>query len=337
VGDVGVVFLGGDITTVVSGTRRAEAAGLSSAWTTEFYERSAMVSLAAMAQATERISIGSAIAYGVGRSPLVLAAEARDLDELSGGRLILGLGTGTRRMMTDWHGVDAAAPARRVEELVPLLRRFWRLDEEPIDHEGVFYRVRLRPTGDFRVPLRRDIPIFLAGVNPRMVEAAGAVADGLVGHPLFTARYVEEVVRPALLAGAGRAGRDRPVGIAGYVLCSVHDDASIARDEVRGQIAFYAVVRTYRRIMALHGWEDAAAELRRAWERRDRAGMLAAVTDDMVDTIAVAGTPDEVRQRLMEGAARHYDHVLLYAPSFGLPQARLAENVDALVDTFAAH
>ena len=105
--------------------------------------------------------------------------------------------------------------------------------------------------------------------------------------------------------------------------------------EVRAQIAIYAVVRTYERIMTLHGWEAAAAHLRRAWERRDRAGMQAAVTDDMVDTIAVAGTRDEVRQQLMEGAARHYHHVLLYPPSFGLTQARLAENVEALIDTFA--
>ena len=328
--NLGVVHLGGDIATVVRGTQQAEAAGLASAWTTEFYERSAVVTLAAMAQATARITLGSAIAYGVGRSPLVLAAEARDLDELSGGRLILGLGTGTRRMMADWHGVAPDAPALRVEELVPLLRRFWRLDEAPIDHEGRFYRVRLQPTADFRVPLRRDIPIFLAGVNPRMVEAAGAVADGLVGHPLFTRRYVEEVVRPALDAGAARTGR-APVGIAGYLLCAVHDDAAVAREEVRGQIAFYAVVRTYRRILALHGWERAADEIRTAWERRDRAGMLAAVTDDMVDAVAVAGTAADVRRQLDASAAVHYDHVLLYAPSYGLSDGRSAENVAASI------
>ena len=121
----GIVLLGGDLATVASVSRRAEQAGFSSVWTTEFYERSAPVSLAVMAQSTTEATIGSAIAYAVGRSPLVLAAEARDIDELSGGRLILGLGTGTRTMQRDWHGVDPEAPAVRVEELVPLLRRFW--------------------------------------------------------------------------------------------------------------------------------------------------------------------------------------------------------------------
>src|SRR5204862_4413779 len=146
----------------------------------------ATVALAAMAQATSTIELGSAIAYAFGRTPLVTAAEARDLDELSGGRLTLGLGTGTRRMQQDWHGLDGEHPATRMEELVPLLRRLWRLHEEPVDHDGRFYRLHVRPTAQVAPPLRADVPVYLAGVNPRMIEAAGRVGDGLVGHPLFT-------------------------------------------------------------------------------------------------------------------------------------------------------
>ena len=89
-----------------------------------------------MALATSRCAVGSGIMYGVGRSPLMLAAEARDLDELSGGRFVLGLGNGTRRMISDWHGQDGAAPAARMEELVPLIRSIWRLEEGPVDHRG---------------------------------------------------------------------------------------------------------------------------------------------------------------------------------------------------------
>src|ERR671914_2288754 len=178
--------------------RLAEAAGFESVWATEFYDRSATVTLAAMAQATSRVELGSAIAYAFGRSPLVLAAEARDIDELCGGRLTLGLGTGTRRMQKDWHGLDGEHPAGRMEELVPLLRRLWRLHEGPIDHEGRFYRVNVQPTAPPREPHRLDLPIYMAGVNERMIEGAGKVADGLVGHPLFTPEYVGQVVRPAL-------------------------------------------------------------------------------------------------------------------------------------------
>src|SRR3954471_4959867 len=120
----------------------AEAAGLAAAWAPELYNRSATISVAEMANRTSRCTVGTAIAYGVGRSPLTLSAEARDLDELSDGRFVLGLGNGTPRMIADWHGHDPEAPAKRIEELVPLLRDLWRLHEAPIDHEGRFYRLR---------------------------------------------------------------------------------------------------------------------------------------------------------------------------------------------------
>ena len=333
----GIVLLGGDLATVASVSRRAEQAGFSSVWTTEFYERSAPVSLAVMAQSTTEATIGSAIAYAVGRSPLVLAAEARDIDELSGGRLILGLGTGTRTMQRDWHGVDPEAPAVRVEELVPLLRRFWAMDEHGIDHDGRFYQVHLRPTVEVRPPLRPDIPVYLAGVNARMIRAAGRVADGLVGHPISTPEYLDEVARPALAAGADEAGR-RPgdIKVAGYVICAAHEDEAVARDEARAQIAFYSVVRTYAAILELHGFQGHAADIRAAWAQRDRAAMLAAVPDEMVDAMACAGTPDQVRQQFGARFAGVYDSTLLYSPSFGLTPERFQENLDAIIETFAA-
>src|SRR5256885_7669517 len=149
--------------------RLAEEAGFESVWATEFYDRSATVALAAMAQATSTIELGSAIAYAFGRTPVVLAAEARDLDELSGGRLTLGLGTGTRRMQQDWHGLDGGQPASRLEGLVPLLRRLWRLHESPIEHDGRFYRLNRKPTAPPREPHRLDTPIFMAGGDARPI------------------------------------------------------------------------------------------------------------------------------------------------------------------------
>src|SRR5881394_1815515 len=235
---LGVVVSGGGAHDAAAAAQAAERAGLDSVWATEFYDRSATIGLAAMANATESIALGSAIMYAFGRTPLVLAVEARDLDELSGGRLVLGLGTGTRRMQQDWHGLDGEHPASRMEELVPLIRRLWRLHEGPVDHEGRFYRLHVHPTANVGPPLRTDVPIYMAGVNPRMIEAAGRVGDGLVGHPLFTPEYVREVARPALAKGAERAGRDTSVPIAGYLTCSVSADRGAARQAAAAVVAF---------------------------------------------------------------------------------------------------
>jgi alkanesulfonate monooxygenase SsuD/methylene tetrahydromethanopterin reductase-like flavin-dependent oxidoreductase (luciferase family) len=167
------------------------------------------------------------------------------------------------------------------------------------------------------------------------VQAAGTVADGLVGHPIFTRRYVEEVVRPALATGTQLSGRrDADVGIAGYVICSIHDDVDVARADAKAQIAFYAVVKSYAGVFRLHGFERDIDEIRAAWMRRDRAAMIAAVPEALVDAMAVAGPPDEVRQRFSDGFDGLYDDALLYSPSFGLSEERFAENLEAILDTF---
>lgn len=299
--------------------RLAEEAGFESVWATEFYDRSATVALAAMAQATKEIELGSAIAYAFGRTPVVLAAEARDLDELSGGRLTLGLGTGTKRMQQDWHGLDGEHPASRMEELVPLVRQLWRLHEGPIEHEGRFYRLNVKPTAPPRPPVREDIPIFMAGVNRRMIESAGKVADGLVGHPLFTPEYVKEVARPALDG----------TPIAGYITTSVSDDRDQARRDAAAIIAFNSTVKTYRSVHKVSGFESAAEAVREAWTRGDFDGMAAAVTDEMIDSISLAGTPDEVRARFAERWDGVYERPLLWPPAFRGP-----EGVTAVIEAF---
>jgi probable F420-dependent oxidoreductase len=321
---------GGGLGDIAESARLAEQAGFASAWTTEFYDRSATISLAAMAAATTTITLGSAIAYAFGRTPLVWAAEARDLDELTGQRLILGLGTGTRRMQQDWHGLDGEHPAPRMEELVPLLRQLLRLHEGPVTHDGRFYRLHVKPTVPVGPPPRVDLPIYLAGVNPRMIRAAGTVGDGLVGHPLFTPEYVRDIARPALEDGAERGGREHAVPIAGYLTCSVNEDRDAARQAARAVVAFNSTVKTYRIIHRHHGFEHHAERIRQLWVDGNFAAAVHAVPDEMLDTIALAGTPDEVRLRYAERWAGLYEHTLLWPPAFaGI------DGVHAVIDTFA--
>lgn len=332
---LGVTVMGGDVATCAYVAALAERMGLCSAWTAEFYDRSATVSLAAMAAATSRITLGSAIMYAFGRTPLVTAAEARDLDEVSRGRFVLGLGTGTRQQVAGWHGLEPSHLAPRLEELVPLLRDLWRLGDGELQHEGRFYRLRLRPTLEVRPPVRKELEVWVAGINPRMIEAAGRVGDGLMGHPLFTREYVAEVVRPALAAGAARAGRGPDVPIASYVVCVVAEDAEQARREAAAQVAFYAVVRAFDPILRLHGFEREAAAIREAFRRGDRAGMADLVGERMLNTFAVHGTPDEARDRFRARCAGLYEEPLLFFPCLGVDRGRHREGVAAVVETLA--
>jgi probable F420-dependent oxidoreductase len=326
---IGLIASSGGVLELAETARLCEEAGLESVWGTEFYDRSAPIAIAAMANVTERVTLGSAIAYAFGRTPLVQAAEARDLDELTGGRLILGLGTGTKRMQKDWHGLDGEHPASRMEELIPLLRQLLRLHEGPVSHEGRFYRVDVQPTIQVTEPLRTDLPIYMAGVNPRMCESAGRVADGLIGHPLFTVEYVRDVVRPALAKGAEHRGRSPDVPIAGYLTCCVNEDREQARAAAKGIVAFNSTVKTYGVIHRHHGFDDQAELIRQALRSGDFASAVQHVTDEMLDTIALAGTANEVRERFAERWSGTYERTLLWPPAFlGI------DGVRAVIDAF---
>lgn len=298
--------------------RRAEEAGFDAVWTGELYNRSATIPMAVMALATSRVRIGSNIAYGVGRTPLIWAAEARDLDELSGGRLVLGLGNGTPSMMENWHGVSGEAPAARMEELVSVLRSLWRLHEGPVHHDGRFYRVHLQPTSSTVPPLQPHLPIWIAGINPQMIAVAGRAADGLIGHPMFTSTYVTELVQPTMAAAAQQAGR-RPadVTLMGILMCSVADDEQLARDRLAFAISQYAASRVYDRLFALHGWTAAQQQIREAVRSGEGRAAVTSVPDAVIDAVGVACTPGKLAQRV-EARAAHYDHLTLVVPAWGL-------------------
>jgi probable F420-dependent oxidoreductase len=309
----------------------AERAGFASVWTNELYSHSATVPMAVLGHRTQRVTIASGIAYGVGRTPLTWAAEARDLDEVCGGRLMLGLGNGTARMMQDWHGVSGEAPAVRMQELVAVLRKLWRLHEGPVAHEGRFYRFDVRPTADTPPPVREHLPIYTAGVNERMIEAAGRVADGLCGHPMFTTRYIECVVRPALNKGARHTGRDPgDVSLVSAVICVLDEDVASAREQLAFAIAQYAASRVYVRLFEVHGWSEQRGIIADAVRSGDRSAIVAAVGDEMLDAIGVACRPSELGEALVPHA-RGADHLMLTPAPWGLGPERTEQQIKAII------
>jgi probable F420-dependent oxidoreductase len=329
--DFGVV-IGGDLRQQPELARQVEDAGFESVWVAET-ARSAFVQASVAAAATSRIAVGTDIALAFPRSPTITAMTSRDLAELSGGRFILGLGTQVKRVNEQRFGVAFEHPAPKIAEAVEAIRAVLRtFAGDPIDHRGRFYSITMPPFPGAG-PAPGGVPIYLATVNRVMAETAGRCADGVLGHPMTSPTYVREVLRPAVENGARAAGREpKDVNISTGVILQVSKDRETARREAALQIGFYATTRTYRPVLALHGFDDLVDPLREAFARNDFPA-LADIALPMVDTFGVAGDPDDCRAGIAayEGLA---DRVILGGAWVG-SQDRVAENHRAIIDTFA--
>ena len=324
----GLILVAPSIADQIEAARYAEARGFDSVWVTEFFNHHGFVRLAAVAGATERVQVGTAIAYAFMRTPLLAASGAMDVDEISGGRVILGLGSGTRSMNEKWYSISFEhPPAPRMREAIRLIREAIAAQSGGgLSFEGQYYRIEI-PQYARLGAARAEIPIYLAAVNRGMIRAAAAVADGLVGHPIFTRRYIREAVLPELEGSACE--------LAPYLICSVSDDPDQARREVRGQIAFYFTTRLYHSVLDVHGWREIGETIATAFRKGDFRGMAEAVPDALVDEIAIAGRPDEVRDRLAQWQGLS-DQVLLYPATVGAKPERVRENMAAITDSFGS-
>lgn len=329
------VTIGGPLLGIGGLAKAIEARGYRSVWTAETAS-SAYIQAAVAAQATSRVRIGTAVALAFPRSPSITAMTAADIDELSGGRFILGIGPQVKRVNEQRFSTPFEHPAPKMKEYARAVRAFIGgfFGEEP-NFNGRFYTITMAPWARAPQPVRRDIPIYFAAVNKYMLRAAGEVADGIVGHPMTSTEYVRQVVRPNIARGAAKAGRKPDeVEIAQQLIVSIHDDPEIARREVKQQIGFYATTRTYTPVLAMHGFEGVVPHLREAFAARDMRRLGSIVTDEMADTYAVYGTAEEVKEKIRryEGIV---DEVILAGPWYRVDGGRGASNYLAILDTFA--
>jgi 5,10-methylenetetrahydromethanopterin reductase len=312
--------------------RDAEARGCVAFCSGEFANHNAYVSLAEMALSTSRAIIGPGVAYAFARSPFVHASALRQINAMAPGRVFLGLGSGTRRMNESWFASPADRPLARMADMVGAIRAY--LDApnmKPVVHRGEFYPIDAAIMAPVLGPI--DVPLVLGAFNPGMLKVAGRVADGIIGHGLFTDRWWDETVEPNLAIGAAAAGRD-PASLRrwGWVITAIDDDdPGRAERDARLMIAFYVTVKTYDSLTELHGWGDAVTTIRNCFRANDIDGMASAVPTDMLDSIAVYGTRSEAKGRL--AARRRLPQLRFHSPpSFMVSPRRVATYANEIID-----
>jgi probable F420-dependent oxidoreductase len=295
--------------------RAAERLGFQTLWGTETMHDPFLPG-ALLAEHTQRLGYGTLVAIAFARSPATLAYTAWDLAQASGGRFILGLGTQVKAHIERRFGMPwPESVVGKLREQIGAIRAFWRTwqHNEALNFRGEYYKLSLMSPFFNPGPIKHpEIPIYIAGVNTGLARLAGEAADGFLVHPFHSLRYLSEVVLPAIVQGAEKAGRTRAA-----VKVSATTFAVTSNEEeyfVRSQIAFYASTPSYRAVMALHGWEETAVQLSALAARGAWTDMPALINDEMLETFALVSTPEALPQALHDRYDGLVERLGLYLP-----------------------
>ena len=282
----------------------AESLGYASIWTAEAWGRDAFTPLAYLAAATSTIKLGTGIAQIYARTPGATAMTALSLQELSGGRLTLGLGVSGPQVVEGWHGVAFRRPLAATRDYIAILRQALRADAR-VEHSGEVYSVPYIGEGATGLgrPLRStvpkivDTPILIAALGPRNVALAAEVADGLLPY-LWSPQHWQRAWGPALSAAAPG------FQVVPTVIAAVGDDLAACRDQVRPRIAMHVggmgskEQNFYKSLVARYGYEAEAEVIQSRFLAGDRGGAVAAVSDALVDDLALVGPMGRIAEQL---------------------------------------
>jgi probable F420-dependent oxidoreductase len=317
--------------------KNAEEAGYDGAWCPET-NHDPFVSLTLAADQTERMELGTSIAVAFARNPMSLAMTANDLQLVSNGRLMLGLGSQIQPHIEKRFSMPWSHPAPRMREFIAAMRAIWSCwnDGTRLAFRGDFYTHTLMTPFFNPGPNPFGPPkVYLAGVGPKMTEVAGEVCDGFLCHGFTTERYLKEVTIPALTRGRAKVAKTLDgFEVAGpfFVVTGMDDEEVKAADTmVRSQIAFYGSTPAYRPVLDLHGWGDLHKELNGLSKDGEWSEMTKLIDDEILDTFAVVAPPDRVAAELLE---RYGDDVTRL--SFYMPGATDAAKWGGVVEALQA-
>jgi F420-dependent oxidoreductase-like protein len=286
--------------------QEADRLGYDSIWAAEAYGSDAATVLAWIATHTKKAKVASGIFQMPARTPAMTAMTAATLDNISGGRFILGLGISGPQVVEGWHGQPFDKPVRRSREYVAIVRKA--LARETLTYDGEFYTLP-RPGGPGKPlkliikPVQERIPIYLAAIGPKNTALAAEIADGWL-PTLFAPDHVD-VFRPSLQEGAAKAGRPLDeLDVTPQVSLAIYDDIDHARNFLRPYLALYIggmgsrEKNFYTQLMIRYGFEEAAREVQDLYLSGKQAEAMAAIPAELIDQISLCGPRDVVKERL---------------------------------------
>jgi F420-dependent oxidoreductase-like protein len=288
--------------------QEADRLGYDSVWAAEAYGNDAATVLAWLAAGTKNTRVASGIFQIPARTPAMTAMTAATLDNISGGRFILGLGVSGPQVVEGWHGQPFAKPLARTREYVDIVRKA--LARETVTYDGEIYKLPLpngtglgKPLKLIIKPVQERIPIYLAAIGPKNTALAAEIADGWL-PTLFAPEHLD-AFRPSLEEGAARSGRSLDeLAITPQTTMAIYDDIDHARNFLRPYLALYIggmgakEKNFYSKLVTRYGYGDAAAEIQDLYLSGKQAEAMAKIPDDLIDKVALIGPKDRVKERL---------------------------------------
>ena len=301
----------------------AEDNGFPDAWFSDAGAPDTLTQIAAVGHHTTSIRIGVAVTPVYTRSPSVLAASANVIGQVIPGRFVMGLGSSSQTIMGQWNGIPLDKPVTRVKETAELVRTMLRGEKTD------YYGKTLRSHGYRQAPMDNPPPIYLAALRPKMIEMAAEVGDGVIFN-LWPKSALPKMIEHVKI-GAERAGKNwQDVEIVNRAMVLCTDDKAAGRNAFRAAFAPYYATPVYNRFLAWAGHGNAAETITEGWAAKDRAKTSGALSDELIDEIAIIGTEDEIRERIRQDAEGGV-HTSIIAPMAATP-----EDLDRTFNAFRA-
>lgn len=304
--------IGGDIPQIVRTSKIADEMGFHSIWAAEAWGKDAFTLLTTVACNTKKIQIGTAIVNIFSRTAGVLAMTAATIDELSGGRFILGLGTSGNKVIEGFHGIPFDKPLTRMKEYVDIIRILLR-GGRVSEHQGTLLKLE-----KFRLqfkPARADMPVYIASLTPKSVEQTGEIADGWMPTYYPLSRFHNPL--ELLQKGMDKAGKKKgDVKVCPMLTMLVGDDVESERSKVRYPLAFYitSMGKFYYEMLSREGYQKECDAVREIWAKGDQGGAMNAIPVEMLDDITVYGTPEMCKEKLKKWVDAGIDFCLAPMP-----------------------